>query len=88
MYTLQTLASILAVGATYVLMPVGLSVFAEFRKPREVTCPENANPAQVNVDARYAAMTSVIGAQRVRLTGCSRWPDRAGCDRACLRQLR
>ncbi len=88
MYVAQTLASILAVGATYVLAPVGLSVFAEFRKPREVTCPENANPAQVAVDARYAAMTSVIGAQRLRLTGCSRGPDRAGCDRGCLRQLR
>jgi hypothetical protein len=87
MYTLETLASILAVGAIYVLTPVGLSVFADFRKPREVTCPENANPAQVSVDARYAAMTSVIGAQRVRLTQCSRWPDRAGCDRACTKQL-
>jgi hypothetical protein len=88
MYTLHTLASIIAVGATYVLMPVGLSVFAEFRKPREVTCPENSGPARVNVDARHAAMTAIVGAQRLNLTGCSRWPDRAGCDRACLRQLR
>jgi hypothetical protein len=78
MDTLMALGAIAAIGVTYGLLPVALSVFADFRKPREVICPE---------DATYAALTSAVGANRLRLDGCSRWPDRGACNRACLSQL-
>lgn len=84
---LVTLSAIAAIGVTYVLLPVGLSVFAEFKKPKELICPENGQPARVAVDATYAAMTSVAGMNKLRLYGCSRWPERGACDRACLSQL-
>jgi hypothetical protein len=87
MDTLMALGAIAAIGVTYGLFPVALSVFADFRKPREVICPENAEPASVTVDATYAALTSAVGANRLRLDGCSRWPDRGACNRACLSQL-
>jgi hypothetical protein len=87
MDTLFTLSAIAAIGVAYVLLPVGLSVFADFRKPNEVICPENGQPARVAVDATYAAMTSVVGMNRLRLEGCSRWPESGACDRACLSQL-
>jgi hypothetical protein len=87
MNTLVTLSAIAAIGVTYVLLPVGLSVFAEFRKPKEVICPENGQPARVAVDATYAAMTSVVGMNKLRLYGCSRWPERGACDRACSSQF-
>jgi hypothetical protein len=87
MNTLFALGAMAAIGATYVLLPVGLSVFAKFRKPNEVICPENGQPAQIVVDATYAAMTSVVGMDRLRVDGCSRWPERAACNRACLSQL-
>lgn len=87
METLVTLGAIAAIGATYVLLPVGLTVFAQFRKPNEVICPENGQPVKVAVDAPHAAMTSVVGINRLRLNGCSRWPERSGCNRACLGQL-
>jgi hypothetical protein len=87
MDTLVTLSAIAAIGVTYVLLPVGLSAFAEFRKPKEVICPENGQPARVAVDATYAAMTSVVGMNELRLYGCSRWPEHGACDRACLSQL-
>ena len=87
MDTLVALGAIAAIGITYGLLPVALSAFADFRKPREVICPENAEPAMVTVDATYAAMTSVVGMNRLRLEGCSRWPERGACDRACLSQL-
>jgi hypothetical protein len=87
MDTLVALSAIAAIGVTYVMLPVGLTVFAEFRKPNEVICPENGQPAQVAVDATYAAMTSAVGLNRLRLDGCSRWPERSACNRSCLKQL-
>ena len=87
MDTLVALGAIAAIGITYGLLPVALSVFADFRKPREVICPETGEPAQVAVDATYAAMTSAVGMNRRRLNGCSRWPDRGACNQSCLSQL-
>ena len=87
MDTLVALGAIAAIGITYGLLPVALSVFAEFRRPREIVCPENGEQAQVRVDATYAAVTSGVGAKRLRLEGCSRWPERGACNRNCLSQL-
>lgn len=87
MDTLVTLGAIAAIGISYVLLPVGLSVFADFRKPKEVICPDNGEPAQVTVDAAYASMTSAVGMNRLRMDGCSRWPERGACNRSCLSQL-
>ncbi|HVA77366.1 MAG TPA: hypothetical protein VNF27_05695 [Candidatus Binataceae bacterium] len=87
MDTLTTLGAIAAIGVFGVLLPVGLSVFAEFSKPKDVICPENGAPARVTVDATYVALTSVAGMNRLRLTGCSRWPERAACNQSCLNRL-
>jgi hypothetical protein len=87
MVTIITIAIILSIGAIYVLIPVSLSVYSEFRKPREVLCPEDNQSALVNVDARHAAATAAFGAQSLRLSGCSRWPERAGCHEGCLGQI-
>ncbi len=51
----------LPIGITYGQLPVGLRVFAEFRKPKELICPENGEAAHVTVDTTYAAMTSAVG---------------------------
>jgi hypothetical protein len=87
MDTLATLGIIAAIGVVGVLLPVGLSVFEEFRKPKDVICPENGEPALITADAAYVAMRSVVGMNRFRLTGCSRWPGRAGCNQNCLNRL-
>ena len=87
MDTMVALGAITAIGISYVLLPVGLSVFADFRKPKEVICPDNGELAQVKVDATYAAMTSAVGMNRLRMDGCSRWPQRSACNRSCLSQL-
>lgn len=88
MHTLVTIGIIAAVGVTYGLLPIGLSIFAEFKTPKEIICPENGQPAQVAVDAKYAAITSAIGMDRFRVTGCSRWPERAACNQSCVSRLR
>ena len=87
MDTLVALGAIAAIGITYGLLPVALSVFADFRKPKEVICPENGERVHVTVDATYAAVTSAVGANRLRLDGYSRWPERGACNRSCLSQL-
>ena len=58
-----------------------------YRGARVVNCPENLRPAGVYVNAAHAA-TSPFGEPReLRLSSCSRWPERAGCGQECLRQI-
>jgi hypothetical protein len=39
------------------------------------------------VDARHAAVTAVLGGRELRLSACSRWPDRQHCGQECLEQV-
>ena len=39
------------------------------------------------MDARHAVATSLAHAPRLRLSQCSRWPEKAGCGQECLRQI-
>ena len=84
MDALFILATIAAIGVADVLMTVGLSVFEEFGRPKEVICPENGAPATITADAAYAATTSLVGNSKVQLAGCSQWPERESCSRSCL----
>ncbi len=59
----------------------------EYREPRWILCPENLQPATVSVDGSYAARMEFAGHPRFRLAACSRWPERQGCDQACVRQV-
>jgi hypothetical protein len=52
-----------------------------------VTCPETQRPAGVSMDARHAALTPPGKAAALRLSTCSRWPERAGCGQECLSQV-
>jgi len=59
----------------------------KYRGRRVITCPENRRPAGVVVDARHAAATALASAPALRLSTCSRWPERAGCGQECLAQV-
>lgn len=71
----------LGIVAAIVLIPV----LRVYRGTRLVACPENKRPAAVELDALRAAR-SFFGdpAGRLRLSSCSRWPEKAGCDQECL----
>lgn len=84
---LIVLAIILGVGAIYVLLPVALTTYASLRQAREVVCPDLNEAASIRLDAKYAAAMSAIGASRLRILRCSRWPERGDCGRACLSQV-
>ena len=82
-------AVVLAVVAVCALILFGRQAFAwrRFRGERVITCPDNQKPAGVVVDARHAAATSALGAPELRLSDCSRWPEKAGCGQPCLSQI-
>jgi hypothetical protein len=54
---------------------------------RVITCPENRRPAGVRVNAGHAAATALGRVPELRLSSCSRWPERAGCGQECLTQI-
>ena len=78
------LAAILVTGA-----PVALSL-TEYYKNRgrlSVQCPETGQPADVEVDHKYAFAMALRGQEHSRLTTCSRWPAKQECGQECLMQL-
>jgi hypothetical protein len=64
-----------------------LSIWWREQGARAIVCPENSRPAGVRVDARHAALTALGGKTELRLSSCSRWPERAGCGQQCLSQI-
>jgi hypothetical protein len=55
-----------------------------YSTPRAVICPETHRQVGVTIDARYAAKTGLRGTPELRLSNCTRWPERARCAQACL----
>jgi hypothetical protein len=52
-----------------------------------VSCPENQEAVSVKVDSHHAGVKSLAGKQELRLTDCTRWPERQNCGQACLAQI-
>lgn len=74
-------------AAFLLLLPLVLrrqAIFARYSGSRLVACPEDQKTAVVHIDARHAAETAIDGSPDVRLSECTRWPERAQCDRACM----
>lgn len=64
-----------------------IRAWLRYRGARLITCPENLQPAGVCVDAGHAAVSGIAVTPDLRLSSCSRWPERAGCGQECLRQI-
>jgi len=62
-------------------------VWLKFRGKRAITCPENYLPTGVTIDARHAAATALGGHPELRLSQCSRWPEKGDCGQDCLFQI-
>jgi hypothetical protein len=74
-------------AASLILLPLALwqrEIYKRHSGGRLLACPENQQAAVVNIDARHAALTGVDGLPRLRLSDCTRWPEHADCNRACL----
>src|SRR5579883_1206278 len=83
---LVTLVVCAAVALTVLIVGRVVYRFMVFHAERLVQCPENCRPAGVRVDAWRAAGTG-LGKPHLRLSACSRWPEREGCGQECLRQI-
>jgi hypothetical protein len=78
------------VGAAFFLGVPALWLYArslQLAEPRTILCPETLHWAAVALDARLAARTEFAGHADLHLVACSRWPERQGCDQACVPQL-
>lgn len=62
-------------------------VYLKFRGKRLVTCPETKQAAAVEVAASGVAIRAVAGVPHLRLSDCSRWPERENCGQDCLSQV-
>jgi hypothetical protein len=77
---------LVAASALYVL-PYFFKAYSRYKGTRIVTCPETKAQALVEIDARHAALTSVITKPDLRLDHCSRWPISQDCGQECLLTL-
>ena len=82
-------ALVVAIAAVFLAIVVArlARAWRRYRGERVIACPETRQPAGVEVDARHAAATALGGAPELRLSNCSRWPERAGCGQPCLSQI-
>ena len=77
----------IVVVAAAVLVRLGRT-WLKYRGKRVIQCPENLRPAGVVVNAAHAALTAFGKAPELRLSQCSRWPERVGCGQECLSQIK
>ena len=82
-------ALVVAIAAVFgaVVLTRLAGAWRKYRGQRVIACPETRQPAGVVVDARHAAATALGGVAELRLSSCSRWPERAGCGQPCLSQI-
>jgi len=76
-------------GIFLILLALALAVrpiYERYSGSREVTCPESNRHVAVTLDAVRAAFTGLSGRPKLRLTGCTLWPERAACVQGCLPQ--
>jgi hypothetical protein len=82
---------IVVVAAAFILAAIVLwrtgRVWLKYRGKRAITCPENHVAAGVSLDVGHAAATALRGEPELRLTACSRWPERGDCGQDCIFQI-
>jgi len=82
---------IVLVIMTAVVLFIGISralwTYLKFRGKRVIVCPETHQPAAVRVAAGKAALEAAVGNEQLRLSECSRWPEREACGQECMAQI-
>ncbi len=61
-------------------------IYERYSGGRPVACPEDQQPAVVSIDVRHAAAAVMDGRADLRLSDCTRWPERSKCNQECLSQ--
>src|SRR5689334_15066870 len=77
----------LAARAAYKILKIKFDAYMLYRGKRVVVCPETRKYVAVDVDAVHAAATANEEEAELRLSSCTRWPERADCDQDCVYQI-
>jgi hypothetical protein len=85
--TTQIFVTLLLAMVLVVYLGIAVRAWARFRGTRVVTCPETRRPAKVSVDVGHAMVSAAWERADVRIAQCSCWPERQGCDEACVPQI-
>lgn len=87
--TLWVLIAVAVIGIVSFITFSGFgAAYRKYNAERLLTCPDNHATVVVRVDNIRAARTAVeTGEPVVRLNRCTRWPEKADCDQACLQSL-
>jgi hypothetical protein len=80
------LTAVILIGLAWALVR-SLRSYLRYKNRMVVTCPETDRQVGVDVDARRAAIRGVLGSGSLRLTDCTRWPERQACGQECLSQI-
>ncbi len=83
----HTVVLLAAIGLLCLATIRVVSVLYKYYGARVVTCPETHRSAGVALDVRRVLSTGLASAPQLRLSSCSRWPERAGCGQECLSQI-
>lgn len=70
-----------------IVVTYAVRAYIRFRGKRLVTCPETKKVVAVDVNAKHAALTIGRGIPDLRLTSCTRWPERQDCGQECVEQI-
>ncbi len=81
---LLLIAGIVAFGLVFVLVPIALDAFRQYRYRRVITCPQTHGLAEVDLNAGLGALGAAFGQPVIRVKRCSLWPKREGCDENCV----
>lgn len=85
--TAQLFIALLVIAVLIVYLVIAVRTWSRVHGTRVVVCPETQNPAAVNVDVGHAIVSAVWEKPDVRLSTCSRWPERQDCDQPCVQQI-
>jgi len=78
------LPALFGVALLFVVLPVALAVYAHYRRPRLLRCPNTGRDTAIVVDPLDAAAGALVGATSLRVRACTLWPALRDCGRQCL----
>jgi hypothetical protein len=83
----MSLITALYIVITAMVFAAVLALVAVWRaRHRTVICPETGKMVHVAVD-EDEAVKAVFTGEHLKVVNCSRWPERADCDRDCEEHL-
>jgi nucleotide-binding universal stress UspA family protein len=78
------LLALAAVALVFVLVPVGATGVAAWRRPVRLTCPRAGKEAQVRVSPMGAAVAALFGRNTAGIERCSLWSEVRVCHEECV----